>query len=86
MSTGPKVIGPDVKCMQSMLFIKASGKPGQAWHQDECAFYSSWANPSLILEQRIDFSIDVLGVKMMGAPNKEWADYGRQKTGRTMPV
>jgi hypothetical protein len=30
-----KVIGPNVKCMQSMLFIKASGKPGQAWHQDE---------------------------------------------------
>lgn len=30
-----RVVGPDVKCMQSMLFIKASGKPGQAWHQDE---------------------------------------------------
>src|SRR5262245_62171822 len=30
-----ELIGPDVKCMQSMLFIKASGKPGQAWHQDE---------------------------------------------------
>ena len=30
-----KVIGPDVKCMQSMLFIKKAGKPGQAWHQDE---------------------------------------------------
>lgn len=30
-----KVIGPNVKCMQSMLFIKASGKPGQAWHQDD---------------------------------------------------
>lgn len=30
-----KTIGPNVKCMQSMLFIKASGKPGQAWHQDE---------------------------------------------------
>ncbi len=29
------VIGPNVKCMQSMLFIKSSGKPGQAWHQDE---------------------------------------------------
>ncbi|MBA3947635.1 MAG: phytanoyl-CoA dioxygenase family protein [Herpetosiphonaceae bacterium] len=29
------VIGPNVKAMQSMLFIKASGKPGQAWHQDE---------------------------------------------------
>jgi phytanoyl-CoA hydroxylase len=30
-----KMIGPNVKCMQSMLFVKASGKPGQAWHQDE---------------------------------------------------
>lgn len=30
-----QVISPDVKCMQSMLFIKAAGKPGQAWHQDE---------------------------------------------------
>ena len=30
-----QLIGPNVKCMQSMLFIKASGKPGQAWHQDE---------------------------------------------------
>jgi phytanoyl-CoA hydroxylase len=29
------VIGPNVKLMQSMLFIKATGKPGQAWHQDE---------------------------------------------------
>ena len=29
------LIGPNVKCMQSMLFIKPSGKPGQAWHQDE---------------------------------------------------
>jgi ectoine hydroxylase-related dioxygenase (phytanoyl-CoA dioxygenase family) len=30
-----RVVGPNVKCMQSMLFVKASGKPGQAWHQDE---------------------------------------------------
>jgi len=30
-----RIIGPNVKCMQSMLFIKAAGKPGQAWHQDE---------------------------------------------------
>jgi phytanoyl-CoA hydroxylase len=30
-----QVISPNVKCMQSMLFIKAAGKPGQAWHQDE---------------------------------------------------
>ena len=30
-----RVIGPNVKSMQSMLFIKSAGKPGQAWHQDE---------------------------------------------------
>jgi len=29
------IIGPNIKMMQSMLFIKAEGKPGQAWHQDE---------------------------------------------------
>lgn len=29
------VVSANVKCMQSMLFIKAAGKPGQAWHQDE---------------------------------------------------
>jgi phytanoyl-CoA hydroxylase len=29
------VIGPNVKMMQSMLFIKSEGRPGQAWHQDE---------------------------------------------------
>lgn len=30
-----RLIGPDVKAIQSMLFIKAAGQPGQAWHQDE---------------------------------------------------
>lgn len=29
------IIGPDVKAVQSMLFFKNAGKPGQAWHQDE---------------------------------------------------
>jgi ectoine hydroxylase-related dioxygenase (phytanoyl-CoA dioxygenase family) len=30
-----RLIGPDVKAMQSILFVKAAGQPGQAWHQDE---------------------------------------------------
>ena len=30
-----ELIGPNVKAMQSMLFTKGEGKPGQAWHQDE---------------------------------------------------
>jgi phytanoyl-CoA hydroxylase len=30
-----ELIGPNVKCMQSMLFIKPPQFPGQAYHQDE---------------------------------------------------
>jgi phytanoyl-CoA hydroxylase len=28
------LIGPDVTAMQTMLFLKPPGKPGQGWHQD----------------------------------------------------
>jgi len=28
------LIGPDVSALQSMLFLKPGGKPGQGWHQD----------------------------------------------------
>src|SRR5207237_395750 len=28
------LIGPDVLALQSMLFLKPPGKPGQGWHQD----------------------------------------------------
>ena len=31
-----RVEGPNVKAMQSILYIKSEGKPGQAWHRDEC--------------------------------------------------
>jgi phytanoyl-CoA hydroxylase len=30
-----RIISPNLKCMQSMLFVKAPGKAGQSWHQDE---------------------------------------------------
>ena len=40
------IVGPNVKCMQSMLFIKAAGKPGQAWHQDE--YYIPTSDRSLV--------------------------------------
>jgi phytanoyl-CoA hydroxylase len=35
VDTLTQLIGANVKAMQSMLFIKSEGKPGQAWHQDE---------------------------------------------------
>ena len=28
-------VGPNLKLVQSMLFVKSEGRPGQAWHQDE---------------------------------------------------
>jgi phytanoyl-CoA hydroxylase len=41
-----QVVSPNVKCMQSMLFVKGPGKAGQAWHQDE--FYIPTRDKSLI--------------------------------------
>lgn len=40
-----QIISPNVKCMQSMLFVKGPGKAGQAWHQDE--FYIPTRDKSL---------------------------------------
>lgn len=39
------IVSPNLKCMQSMLFVKAPGKAGQSWHQDE--FYIPTRDKSL---------------------------------------
>jgi ectoine hydroxylase-related dioxygenase (phytanoyl-CoA dioxygenase family) len=39
------IIGPDVAALQTMLFIKPPGKPGQGWHQD--SFYIPTSPDSL---------------------------------------
>ncbi len=39
------LVGPDVMTMQSMLFLKPPGKPGQAYHQD--SFYIDTAPDTL---------------------------------------
>ncbi|HEX5153181.1 MAG TPA: phytanoyl-CoA dioxygenase family protein [Parafilimonas sp.] len=39
------IISSNVKCMQSMLFVKGPGKAGQSWHQDE--FYIPTRDRSL---------------------------------------
>jgi len=41
-----EIVSPNLKCMQSMLFVKAPGKKGQAWHQDE--YYIPTRDKSLI--------------------------------------
>lgn len=41
-----KIVSPNLKCMQSMLFVKGPGKAGQAWHQDE--FYIPTRDQSLV--------------------------------------
>lgn len=40
------IVSPNVKAMQSMLFVKAPGKKGQSWHQDE--YYIPTRDQSLI--------------------------------------
>ncbi len=50
------------------------------------AFYSSWQDEELNNEQKVDVLLDDLGCKMVGAQSRDIADYGRAKTGRTMPV
>ena len=39
------LVSPNLKCMQSMLFVKGPGKAGQSWHQDE--FYIPTRDQSL---------------------------------------
>jgi phytanoyl-CoA hydroxylase len=41
-----KIVSPNIKCMQSMLFVKGPGKAGQAWHQDE--YYIPTRDKSLV--------------------------------------
>lgn len=41
-----RLVSPNLKCMQSMLFVKGPGKAGQAWHQDE--FYIPTRDQSLV--------------------------------------
>jgi phytanoyl-CoA hydroxylase len=41
-----RVVSRNVKCMQSMLFVKGPGKAGQSWHQDE--YYIPTRDKSLI--------------------------------------
>jgi len=41
-----KIVSPNMKCMQSMLFVKAPGKAGQSWHQDE--YYIPTRDRSLV--------------------------------------
>jgi len=63
----------------------ARDKIAAALKRKNIGFYASWADENMTMEERVDYSIDVVGVMMMGA-TKEWAEYGRKKTGRTMPV
>ncbi|HET7896518.1 MAG TPA: phytanoyl-CoA dioxygenase family protein, partial [Flavisolibacter sp.] len=40
------IVSPNLKCMQSMLFVKGPGKAGQSWHQDE--YYIPTRDRSLV--------------------------------------
>ncbi len=40
------IVSVNLKCMQSMLFVKSPGKAGQSWHQDE--YYIPTRDKSLV--------------------------------------
>ena len=50
------------------------------------AFYCGWPDPKMTEEERIHFLIKDIGAKIIGAPNRTFADLGRQLTKRVMPV
>lgn len=71
-----QTISPNVKCMQSMLFVKGPGKAGQAWHQDE--FYIPTRDKSLV---GVWIAIDDATVEN----GCLWIIPGSQKPGYIMP-
>jgi ectoine hydroxylase-related dioxygenase (phytanoyl-CoA dioxygenase family) len=78
-------VSVNLKCMQSMLFVKSPGKAGQSWHQDE--YYIPTRDKSLV---GVWIAIDDAGVdngclwiipgrpgymmKRVGNDNKAYAD------------
>jgi ectoine hydroxylase-related dioxygenase (phytanoyl-CoA dioxygenase family) len=70
------IVSPNVKCMQSMLFVKGPGKAGQSWHQDE--FYIPTRDKSLI---GVWIAIDNASVEN----GCLWLIPGSQKSGYIMP-
>jgi 4-hydroxy-2-oxoheptanedioate aldolase len=59
---------------------------GTALAKAGVAFYSGWQDDSMTMEQTVEHILNVLGARMTGATTREFADYGRKLTGRTMPV
>ena len=75
------------------IMNNARNKIKSALDKNGIIFYSSWIDESMTQEQRLDYIIDELGCKMIGVPamlseseQKELLEYGRNKTGRKMPV
>jgi len=71
----------------------ARNKIKSALDKNGKVFYSSWLDDSMGQEERLNYIIDELGCKMIGIPamlseseQKELLEYGRNKTGRKMPV
>ena len=50
------------------------------------AFFCGWRDESMSKQETVKYLIEEVGAKLMYGPDKEFADFGRQLTGRTMPV
>jgi len=49
-------------------------------------FYCSWNDESMTDAERVKYIMQELKINIMGAPDKAFADVGRELSGRTMPV
>ena len=79
--------------VDGMILDEARNKIKSALEKNGIVFYSSWLDESMSQTERLDYIIDELGCKMIGIPQmlsdseqKELIEYGRNKTGRKMPV
>jgi ectoine hydroxylase-related dioxygenase (phytanoyl-CoA dioxygenase family) len=70
------IVSPNLKAMQSMLFVKGPGKAGQAWHQDE--YYIPTRDRSLV---GVWIAIDDANLKN----GCLWIIPGSHKSGYMMP-
>tara|TARA_B000000460_G_scaffold157329_1_gene111351 strand:- start:1118 stop:1999 length:882 start_codon:yes stop_codon:yes gene_type:complete len=60
---------------------EAREKVRAALDKSNVAFYSSWNDKKLTIKERVDHLIDNVGAKILAGLSKDYADYGRIKTG-----
>ena len=70
----------------SKEMINALDTIRSACRKADIAFHSSWSDPTMSAQEQVKYLLEKLEAKSLAVPNREYADFGRKLTGRTMPV